>query len=468
MLTSNYPNGASTEGAGKTICIDYSSINIAKPFHMGHLSTTVIGAALYRIYKKLGYSVVGINHLGDWGTQFGKLIVAYKMWGDKEDINNRGINALLEIYVKFHKEAESTPELNDIARNWFKKIEDGDSEAMELFLWFKEVTLRDVQKIYDRLDVHFDSYNGESFYNDKMQPVIDELEAKGLTKISNGATIVEFDQSEDMPPCLIKKADGATLYATRDMAAAFYRKNTYNFYKSLYVVAYQQNLHFKQLFKVIEMMGYDWAKDMIHVPFGMVSIEGGKLSTRDGNVVFLEDVLNTARDKALEIINEKNPDLENKQDVAEMVGTGAVVFGALVGSRIKDISFSYDKVLNFEGETGPYVQYTFARCCSLLNKIESSGSINYDNLTSAESYELIKLIDKYPDIVADAGAKYEPSIVTRYIYNLAVQFNKFYLEQNISNSNEQDKCARLAVVKIVQNIIKDGMSLLGIKCPTKM
>ena len=279
---------------------------------------------------------------------------------------------------------------------------------------------------------------------------------------------MEFDQSEDMPPCLIKKADGATLYATRDMAAAFYRKNTYNFYKSLYVVAYQQNLHFKQLFKVIEMMGYDWAKDMIHVPFGMVSIEGGKLSTRDGNVVFLEDVLNTARDKALEIINEKNPDLENKQDVAEMVGTGAVVFGALVGSRIKDISFSYDKVLNFEGETGPYVQYTFARCCSLLNKIESSGSINYDNLTSAESYELIKLIDKYPDIVADAGAKYEPSIVTRYIYNLAVQFNKFYLEQNISNSNEQDKCARLAVVKIVQNIIKDGMSLLGIKCPTKM
>ncbi len=460
--------GKSNEGAGKTICIDYSSINIAKPFHMGHLSTTVIGAALYRIYKKLGYSVVGINHLGDWGTQFGKLIVAYKMWGDKEDINNRGINALLEIYVKFHKEAESNPELNDIARNWFKKIEDGDSEAMELFLWFKEVTLRDVQKIYDRLDVHFDSYNGESFYNDKMQPVIDELEAKGLTKISNGATIVEFDQSEDMPPCLIKKADGATLYATRDMAAAFYRKNTYNFYKSLYVVAYQQNLHFKQLFKVIEMMGYDWAKDMIHVPFGMVSIEGGKLSTRDGNVVFLEDVLNTARDKALEIINEKNPDLENKQDVAEMVGTGAVVFGALVGSRIKDISFSYDKVLNFEGETGPYVQYTYARCCSLLNKIESSGSINYNNLTSTESYELIKLIDKYPDIVADAGAKYEPSIVTRYIYNLAVQFNKFYLEQNISNSNEQDKCARLAVVKIVQNIIKDGMSLLGIKCPTKM
>lgn len=460
--------GDSKEGEGKTICIDYSSINIAKPFHMGHLSTTIIGASLYKIYKKLGYNVVGINHLGDWGTQFGKLIVAYKMWGDKDDINKRGINALLEIYVKFHKEAEEKPELNDLARSWFKKIEDGDSEANSLFIWFKEVTLRDVQKIYERLDVHFDSYNGESFYNDKMQPIIDELEAKGLTKISNGATIVEFDESEDMPPCLIKKADGATLYATRDMAAAFYRKNTYNFYKSLYVVAYQQNLHFKQLFKVIEMMGYDWAKDMIHVPFGMVSIEGEKLSTRDGNVVFLEDVLNTAKSKALQIINEKNPDLENKDDVAEMVGTGAVIFGALVGSRIKDISFSYDKVLNFDGETGPYVQYTYARCCSLLNKIESTGNINYDNLISAESYELIKLIDKYPEILLDSAAKYEPSIVTRYIYSLACQFNKFYLEQNISNSCEDDKAARLAVVKVVKDIIKNGMSLLGIKCPVKM
>jgi len=460
--------GNSNEGNGKTICIDYSSINIAKPFHMGHLSSTVIGASLYKIYKKLGYNVVGINHLGDWGTQFGKLIVAFKMWGDKEDINNRGINALLEIYVKFHKEAESNPELNDQARNWFKKIEDGDSEAMELFLWFKEVTLRDVQKIYDRLDVHFDSYNGESFYNDKMQPVIDELEAKGLTKISNGATIVEFDQSEDMPPCLIKKADGATLYATRDMAAAFYRKNTYDFYKSLYVVAYQQNLHFKQLFKVVEMMGYEWAKDMIHVPFGMVSLEGGKLSTREGNMVFLEDVLDTAKAKALQIINEKNPDLDNKDDVAEMVGTGAVIFGTLVGSRIKDISFSYDKVLNFEGETGPYVQYTFARCCSLLSKIDESGQVDYSNLTSADSYELIKLIDKYPEIIADSAAKYEPSIVTRYIYSLACAFNKFYLEQNISNSNEGDKAARLAVVRIVKDIIKNGMSLLGIKCPTKM
>lgn len=463
----NYGN--SNEGNGKTICIDYSSINIAKPFHMGHLSTTVIGASLYKIYKKLGYNVVGINHLGDWGTQFGKLITAYKLWGDKDDINNRGINALLEIYVKFHKTAEEKPELNDEARAWFKKIEDGDKESMDLFLWFKEVTLRDVKKIYDRLDVQFDSYNGESFYNDKMQPVLDELEAKGLTKISEGATIVEFDEKDDMPPCLLKKADGATLYATRDMAAAFYRKNTYNFYKSLYVVAYQQNLHFKQFFKVIEMMGYDWAKDMIHVPFGMVSIEGEKLSTREGNVVFVEDVLNTAKQKALQIINEKNPNLENKDDVAEMVGTGAVIFGVLVGNRIKDISFSYDKVLNFDGETGPYVQYTYARCCSLLNKISCENvDINYDNLQSPEAYELVKIIDKYPEIIVEAGKKYEPSVVTRYIYSLASQFNKFYLEQNIAFSNEEDKTARLAVVKIVKDIIKNGMALLGIKCPEKM
>lgn len=460
--------GDNNIGNGKTICIDYSSINIAKPFHMGHLSTTVIGASLYKIYKKLGYNVVGINHLGDWGTQFGKLIVAYKMWGNQDDVNNRGINALLEIYIKFHKEAEQNDSLNDLARSWFKKIEDGDNEATELFLWFKKVTLRDVQKIYDRLDVQFDSYNGESFYNDKMQPVLDEIEAKGLAKVSNGATIVEFDESEDMPPCLLKKADGATLYATRDLAAAFYRKNTYDFYKSLYVVAYQQNLHFKQLFKVVEMMGYDWAKDMVHVPFGMVSIEGEKLSTREGNVVFLEDVLNNAKAKALQTIDEKNPDLEDKDNVAEMVGTGAVIFGALVGSRIKDISFSYDKVLNFEGETGPYVQYTYARCSSLLSKIEGSNNINYDNLTSIQSYELIKLIDKYPDILIDAGNKYEPSILTRYIYSLACQFNKFYLEQNISNAAEEDKSARLTVVKVVKDIIKNGMSLLGIKCPEKM
>ena len=460
--------GDSNIGEGKTICIDYSSINIAKPFHMGHLSTTVIGASLYRIFKKLGYDVVGINHLGDWGTQFGKLIVAYKLWGDEADVNANGINSLLKVYVKFHKEAETKPELNDEARAWFKKIEDGNQEATDLFLWFKKVTLRDVRKIYERLHVEFDSYNGESFYNDKMTPVLDELEAKGLTKISNGATIVEFPNDE-MTPCLLKKADGATLYATRDMAAAFYRKNTYNFYKSLYVVAYQQNLHFKQFFKVIEMMGHEWSSDLVHVPFGMVSIEGGKLSTREGNVVFVEDVLDTAKARALDVINEKNPDLDNKDDVAEMIGTGAVVFGVLTGNRIKDISFSYDKVLNFDGETGPYVQYTYARCNSLIEKIGAVGTeVDYSTLEKTEAYELIKLIDRYPDVVADAGAKYEPSLVTRHLLAIAGQFNKFYIEQNISNSPEGEKNARLAVVNIVRDIIGGGMSLLGIQCPSKM
>lgn len=460
--------GASNEGDGKTICIDYSSINIAKPFHMGHLSTTAIGASLYKIYNKLGYRVVGINHLGDWGTQFGKLIVAFKKWGNKADIEARGVRGLLDIYVKFHKEAEKDESLNDDARRWFKLIEDGNQEATELFLWFKDLTLKEISRTYDRLHVKFDSYAGESFYNDKMQPVLDEIAAKGLSESSEGATVVKFPNDE-MPPCLLIKADGATLYATRDLAAAFYRKKTYDFYKSLYVVAYQQNLHFKQLFKVIDMMGYDWAKDMEHVAFGMVSMEDGKLSTRDGNVVFVEDVLDKARDKALEIINAKSPDLENKEQVAEMVGTGAVIFGVLSNNRIKDIVFSYDKVLNFDGETGPYVQYTYARCCSLLKKIGEIGeNCDYNTLKKDDAYELIKLIEKYPAVLKEAGKRYEPSLVTRHLLAIASQFNKFYIEQNIMNSEESERNARLKVVKITRDILRSGMALLGIDCPEQM
>lgn len=460
--------GASDEGNGKTICIDYSSINIAKPFHMGHLSTTAIGASLYKIYDKLGYNVVGINHLGDWGTQFGKLIVAFKKWGNKSDIEARGVRGLLDIYVKFHKEAEKDESLNDDARRWFKLIEDGDKEALALFSWFKDLTLKEISRTYERLHVKFDSYAGESFYNDKMQPVLDEIAAKGLSESSEDATVVKFPNDE-MPPCLLIKADGATLYATRDLAAAFYRKNTYDFYKSLYVVAYQQNLHFKQLFKVIDMMGYDWAKDMEHVAFGMVSMEDGKLSTRDGNVVFVEDVLDKARDKALEIINAKSPDLENKAQVAEMVGTGAVIFGVLSNNRIKDIVFSYDKVLNFDGETGPYVQYTYARCCSLLKKIGDIGDIcDYDTLKKDDAYELIKLIEKYPAVLKEAGKRYEPSLITRHLLAIASQFNKFYIEQNIMNSEEKERNARLKLVKITRDILRSGMALLGIDCPEQM
>ena len=391
VLSEKERYGSSDEGTGKTVCIDYSSVNIAKPFHIGHLSTTVLGSSLYKLHKFLGYTPVGINHLGDYGTQFGKLISAFKRWGSREDVEKGGLRALNELYVRFHREAESNEGLNDEARSYFKKIEEGDKESVALFEWFKELTLKDVSKIYKLLDVHFDSWAGESFYNDKMGPVIEELEEKGLLKESEGAKIVDLE-AYGMPPCIILRSDGASLYATRDIAAALYRKQTYDFYKCLYVVAYQQNLHFKQVFKVLELMGYDWAKDCVHVPFGMVSLEGaGSLSTRKGNVVFLSDVLDSAVNKSLEIINEKNPDLENKEKTARDVGVGAVVFGALSGGRIKDISFSLDKALSFDGETGPYLQYTHARCCSIAEKAKDiKGKIDYSVLCDGDAFAVVK------------------------------------------------------------------------------
>ena len=357
--------GSSDEGAGKTICIDYSSVNIAKPFHIGHLSTTAIGGALYKIFNFLGYKAVGINHLGDYGTQFGKLICAYKRWGNREEVQTGGIHAINDLYVRFNSEA--TEEMEHEAREYFRLIESGDKEANELFDWFKDLTLEYVKGIYKKLNVTFDSYAGERFYTDKMGSVIDELREKGLLKESSGAQIVDLEPY-GMPPCLILRSDGASLYATRDLAAAIYRKNTYDFYKCLYVVAYQQNLHFKQFFKVLELMGKEWAKDLVHVAYGMVSLEDGAMSTRKGKVVWLEDVIRKCEEKAYAIISEKNPELENKEDVAEKVGVGAVIFGALYNSKIKDIVFSYDKVLSFEGETSVYVQYTCARANSVLEK----------------------------------------------------------------------------------------------------
>ena len=364
--------GSSDMGNGKTICIDYSSVNIAKPFHIGHLSTTVIGGALYRIFKYLGYNTVGINHLGDYGTQFGKLIYAYKHWGSAEEVEKGGVKELTRLYVRYHKESEENPAMDDEARSYFKLIENGDEECVKLFNLFKEITLKEVRKIYDELDIKFDSYAGESFYNDKMQPVIDELKEKGLLVESEGAQIVDLEKY-GMPPCIILRSDGASLYATRDLAAACYRKAHYDFDKCLYVVAYQQNLHFRQIFKVLELMGKPWAKDLVHVSYGMVSLldENGNqvaMSTRNGTVVLLEDVLKKCHEKCLEIIESKNPDLEDKENIARQVGTGAVVFGALSNSKIKDIAFSYSKILNFDGETGPYVQYTAARIKSVLRK----------------------------------------------------------------------------------------------------
>ena len=459
--------GASNVGDGKTICIDYSSINIAKPFHIGHLSTTVLGGALYRIFNFLGYNAVGINHLGDYGTQFGKLISAYKRWGDKQTIEQGGIRALNELYVKFHQEAEEHPEYDDEARAYFKKIEQGDEECLALFHWFKELTLKDVQRIYDMLDIHFDSYAGESFYSDKMQPIVDELREKGLLVESRGAQVVDLEEY-GMSPCIILKSDGSSLYATRDMAAASYRKATYDFDKCLYVVAYQQNLHFKQFFKVLEMMGKEWAKDLVHVAYGMVSLEEGTMSTRKGNVVFLEDVINKCIEKAYKIIDEKNPNLENKQDVSQKVGVGAVIFGALYNNKIKDIVFSYDKVLNFDGETSVYVQYTCARANSVLQK---GGIVNEYEIPALtmEEIELVKAIATFPEVVSTAAEKYEPSCIARFAVDVAQKFNKFYFNCKIlAAEDEKTKNFRLALTNATLQALKNAFTLLGIGIPDKM
>ena len=459
--------GASDEGKGKTVCIDYSSINIAKPFHIGHLSTTVLGGALYRIFNYLGYKAVGINHLGDYGTQFGKLISAYKRWGVREEIEQGGIRALNELYVRFHREAEEHPEYEDEARAYFKRIEEKDEECLALFHWFKELTLKDVQKIYNLLDIHFDSYNGESFFSDKMGPIVAELKEKGLLQESRGAQIVDLEEY-GMAPCMILKSDGTSLYATRDMAAAQYRKDTYDFEKCLYVVAYQQNLHFKQFFKVLELMGKEWAKDLIHVAYGMVSLEEGTMSTRKGNVVFLEDVINKCIEKAYAIIDQKNPNLENKEDAAQKVGVGAVIFGALYNSKIKDIVFSYDKVLNFEGETSVYVQYTCARANSVLQKGGVPASYEIPELSTVE-IDLVKALAEFPETVKDAAEKYEPSYIARFAVDVAQRFNKFYFDCKIlAAEDEKTKNFRLALTAATLQTLKNAFTLLGIGIPDKM
>ncbi len=462
--------GGSTEGAARNICIDYSSINIAKPFHIGHLSSTVIGHSLYRIYQHLGYNCVGINHLGDWGTQFGKLIVAYKRWGNRAQVEQDSIRALLDLYVKFHDEAEKDERLNDEARAWFKRIEDSDEEALSLFEWFKALTLREVGRVYDLLGIAFDSYAGESFYNDKMSRVIEELEERSLLKLDQGAYLVDLSEYS-MPPCIVLRSDGATLYATRDIAAALYRKDTYDFAKCLYVVAYQQDLHFRQWFKVVELMGYAWAKDLVHVSFGMVSLVDGTLSTRRGKVLFLEDVLNAAIEKTLEIITEKTPDLQDKPAVARQVGVGAVVWNALYNNRIKDVVFSWDKALNFEGETGPYVQYTHARCCAVLRKANVSDipeELNYSLLSDEDAMRVIRAMGDFPRAVREAAQKNEPYLVSRAVVAVCQAFNKFYYEQRIIGEEEQVQKARLALTSAAKTVISTGLFLVGLAAPERM
>ena len=469
VLVSGEKYGSSDMGAGKTICLDYSSINIAKRFHIGHLSTTMLGHSLKRIYEHLGYKTVGINHLGDWGTQFGKMICAYKLWGSEEQVEKGGVNELTRLYVKFHAEAEEHPELEDEGRAWFKKIEDGDPEELRIFNWFKELTLRDTARVYDLLGVKFDSYAGESFYNDKMGRVIDELKAKNLLTISDGASIVDLEKY-NMPPCLILKKDGATLYATRDIAAALYRHDTYHFDKCLYVVAYQQDLHFRQWFKVLELMGYDWAKDCVHVAFGMISYEGQSLSTRKGNIVYLEDLLDQAQEKALKIIEEKSPNLENKAEVARQVGIGAVVYADLSNNRIKDIDFCWDRALNFDGETGPYVQYTHARCCSVLRKAAelSLPDPDYSALQDDEAQDCLRKLGRFPDVIKEAADKYEPSMITRAVTDLAQAYNKFYYEHRILDDDPAVAAARVALTRAMKSVIKTGLYLIGIEAPERM
>ncbi len=469
MLAAGENYGASKVGAGKTICLDYSSINIAKRFHIGHLSTTMLGHSLRRIYDYLGYRTVSINHLGDWGTQFGKMVCAYKKWGTREQVEQGGVQALVDLYVKFHEEAEKNPALDDEGRAWFKRIEDGDAEALEIFHWFKELTLKDTERVYKLLGVSFDSYAGESFYVDKVGAVVEELREKGLLTLSEGASIVDLSE-DNMPPCIILRSDGATLYATRDLAAAIYRQNTYHFDKCLYVVAYQQDLHFRQLFRVLEKMGYDWAKNCAQVSFGMISYEGQALSTRKGHVVYLEDLLEQAQKKALEIINEKSPQLENKEDVARQVGIGAVVYADLSNNRIKDIDFSWERAMSFDGETGPYVQYTHARCCSVLRKAAAleMPAPDYAALQDDEAQSLLRLLGRFPDVIMEAAQKYEPSMITRAVTDIAQAYNKLYYEHRILDDDPGAASARVALTRVTRDVIKRGLWLIGIEAPERM
>lgn len=468
VLSQDVNYGNDTVGNGKTICIDYSSVNICKSFHIGHLSTTAIGSSLYKLFSALGYKVIGINHLGDYGTQFGKMIVAFKLWSNKEAVEQKGIAELQRVYVKFHEEEEKDPSLTEQAREWFARIEKGDKEAQELFLFFKKITLDDVKEIYDRLNVTFDSWNGEAFFNDKMDKPLELLQQKGLIKESQGAKVVDLS-AYNMPPCLLVKSDGSSLYATRDIAAAIWRKNEYDFDKCLYVVAYQQNLHFKQFFKVLELAGFDWAKDLVHVAYGMVSLEDGAMSTRKGNVILLRDVINKAVEKAGEIITAKNPDLAGKDKVAEQVGIGAVLFSALENSKIKDITFTFDRVLNFDGETAPYLQYTHARCNSILFKVSSDGvEADYSALDNAETLRLCKLLAAFPQTIKDAAFKYEPSLLSGLLIDIAQSFNRFYIEHRVLSDNLAEQAARAQVVSATEIVLKKGLALLGIEAPAQM
>ncbi len=462
--------GASTLGNGKTICIDYSSPNVAKNFHVGHLRTTIIGNSLYKIYSKLGYQVERINHLGDWGTQFGKLIVAYKAWGNKEAVEKDGVAELMRLYVKFHEEAEKDDSLNDQARDWFTQMEKGNEEALSIWQWFVDISLEEYKRTYELLGMEFDHYLGESFYRDKTADVVKRLQDANLLQESQGAQIVDLEEY-NMAPCLIMKKDGSSIYATRDLAAIFYRKATWNFDKCLYVTGQEQKLHFAQVFKVVELLGNEWAQDsLVHIPYGLVSLEGAKLSTRSGNIIYAEDILLEAIDKVKQIILTKNPDLENKDETAKMVGVGAIIFHDLYNQRIKDVSFKWDKVLNFDGETGPYVQYTYCRCASILRSVsyDENAAIDYNQLLDEEAIALLKEINRFPQVVLDAAEKYEPSVVARFAMDVAQAFSRFYNACRVNVEDENIRNARVKLVALTKTTLRDALDLLGISCPEQM
>ena len=469
ILSEKDSYGSSKIGDGKRYLVEYSSPNIAKPFHVGHLFTTAIGNALYKMLKFEGYDTVRINHLGDWGTQFGKLISAYKRWGNEEAIEKSPITELLRIYVKFHDEAEKNPSLEDEGRMYFKKLEEGDNEAVELWKRFKDLSLKEFNNIYSILGVDFDSWAGESFYNDKMDIVVKELEEKNVLTDSNGAKVVMLDEY-NMPPCIVVKSDGASIYATRDLAAAMYRKKHYNFDKCIYVVGKDQILHFKQVFKTLELAGHTWAKDCVHIPFGLVKFADRKLSTRKGNVVLLEELLKEAVAKTLETINVKNPELKEKEMVAKKIGIGAVLFTYLKNSREKDIVFDWDEMLSFEGETGPYVQYSYARAKSILRKAEGiNGDADFSKLTSKEEVELTKVLEGFNKAILLAIDRLEPSVVTRYTIEVAKAFNKFYNAHSVLNLEDTGlKVARLKLIEATAQVIKNSLNLIGINVVEEM
>lgn len=461
-------------GAGQTICMDYSSPNIAKNFHVGHLRTTLIGNSLSKIYDALGYHVVRINYLGDWGTQFGKLVVAYEKWSSKEAVEEKGIEELLKIYVRFHQEAETDPLLVQQAREWFVRMEQNDKTAMSYWQWFKEISLEEFERVYNMLGVKFDVWSGESAYQAKVPELVKMLEAKGLLTESEGARVIDLSL-HDMPPCLITKSDGSSIYPSRDMAAAIDRRQTYNFDKCIYITGLEQTLHFRQVFQALRLMGYDWADSLVHVPYGLVSLDGEKLSSRNGNIIYAEDILQEAIRRAFTAIQEKNPDLVNKESVSKRVGVGAVIFHDLFHQRTKNVNFSWDEVLSFEGSTGPYVQYTYARARSIMRKgnickweIRSVGEIDCSALTGGADYFLIKTLQGYGEAVERAAELYEPSIVAKYVLALAVSFNRFYHEYPILQAEERERSARLLLTNLTSRVLQAGCSLLGIECPEEM